>query len=354
MGKSKKTVILLTLFTALTLMSLLTVYVANQTPTQETTTTTLCTYESTAQYDYTAMLAPNTVYNNKTTLKPNDGILYVAITNQINLTLTYTFQATLPVEATITYSLAETLTTASWSWQTATAAQETTNQTQVQMTIPPFDKDALEAMKATIESETGTSSPTYSLQITPTFTVNANTTDGPISQVFTPTLTISSGQTDQGNVFTVGDLEQTKTGSITEDQTTTRPDAMNERYASYILITISIGGLGLSTYLYNNARPKTEPTPEKPQLEKLIAPHKNLIVDAQEPLKLPREAIIINVENIKELAKIAEILAKPIILTRKPTTRFTIMDQNTVYQYKPNLDQLHHFSRSLSSSILSG
>ena len=40
-------------------------------------------------------------------------------------------------------------------------------------------------------------------------------------------------------------------------------------------------------------------------------------------------------ETIKELAKTAEILAKPIILTRTPQPTLTIIDQNTQYQHKP-------------------
>jgi len=60
-----------------------------------------------------------------------------------------------------------------------------------------------------------------------------------------------------------------------------------------------------------------------------------LIIEAKEPPKTPPETTIINVETIQELAKTAEILAKPIILTRKPQPTLTIIDQNTIYQHKP-------------------
>ena len=109
MKRLEKTTILLSLFLILTLVSIITVYAVHQTPTEETTTNTLCTYKSTALYDYTAILAPNTVYNNKTTLKPDEGILYTEITRQINVTLFYVFFSSLPAEKIITYSLKETL-----------------------------------------------------------------------------------------------------------------------------------------------------------------------------------------------------------------------------------------------------
>ena len=167
--------------------------------------------------------------------------------------------------------------------------------------------------------------------ITPTFAISANTTVGQIYQLFTPTLTIEFQHTDQGDITTIGDLYQTKTGAITENQTITRQDIINQRYESYILITLSIAGLFFSTFFYIKTKPKTEQIP----LDKLIAPYKDLIIEAKEPPKTTPETTIINVETIQELAKTAEILAKPIILTRKPQPTLTIIDQNTIYQHKP-------------------
>jgi hypothetical protein len=332
MKKPEKTTILLTLFTILTLISLLTVYATHQIPTEETTTNTLCTYTSTANYDYTAILDHNTIYNNITILKPNEGTLYTKITRQINLTLTYTFHATLPTETAITYSLTRNLQTATIQHQISETTQTTTNQTQIQITIPQVIKSELDPIISRLASETGTStSAYYSLEITLTFTITANTTVGQINQTFTPTLTIEFQHTDQGDITTIDGLYQTKTGAITENQTITHQDIINQRYESYILITLSIAGLFFSSYFYIKIKPKTEQIPP----DKLIAPYKDLIIEAKEPPKTTPETTIINVETIKELAKTAEILAKPIILTRKPQPTLTIIDQNTIYQHKP-------------------
>ena len=330
MKKPEKTIILLTLFTILTLISIITVYAIHQNPTQETATNTLCTCTSTATYCYTATLEPNTIYNNRTTLKPNEGTLYTKITKQINMSLTYTFQATIPTETTITYSLTQTLKTAVLQYETNSETQKTTNQTQIQISIP-VNKNTLQAMKSAIESETGASSSTYAVEIAPTFTVNANTTAGPIHQIFTPTLLINFKHTDQGDIITIEDLRQTKTGAITENQTITRYDVINQRYASYVLITISIAGLVFSTRFYIKNRPRTK----KMSLDNVLAPCKDLIIEAHEPPKIPPETTTINVETVQELAKTAEILAKPIILTRKPEPTLTIIDQNTIYRHTP-------------------
>jgi hypothetical protein len=330
MKKPEKTIILLTLFTIITLISVITVYAVYQNPTQETTTNTLCTYTSTATYYYTATLEPNTIYNNRTTLKPSEGTLYTKITKQINISLTYTFQANLPTETTITYSLAQILKTAALQYETNATTQRTTNQTQIQITIPPIKTNELETLKNQIQTEIGASSSTCAVEITPTFTISANTTVSPIHQIFTPTLLINFKHTDQGNIITIDNLHQTKTDAITENQTITRHDTINQRYASYVLITISIAGLVFSTRFYIKAKPKTK----KISLEKILAPYKDLIIETHEQPKIPPETTTINIETIKELVKTAEILAKPMILTRKPEPTLIIIDQNIVYKHK--------------------
>ena len=332
MKKPAKTTILLTLFTILTLTSIITIYTVYQTPTEETTTSTLCTYGSIATYDYTAILEHNTIYSNITILKSNEGTLYTKITRQINLTLTYTFDATLPADTTITYSLTQTLQTGTLSHQINTTTPTTTNQTLIQITIPRIIKAELDPIITKLATETGVSTSTYySMDITPTFTISANTTAGQINQTFTPTLTIEFKHADEGDITTIGDLYQTKTDTITENETIIRYDILYQRYASYILIAISIAGLFPSTYFYIKTKPKTEQIP----LDKITAPYKDLIIEAKEPPKTTPETTIINVQTIQELAKTAEILAKPIILTRKPQPTLTIIDQNTIYQHKP-------------------
>ena len=334
MKKPERTVILLILFTTLTLISLLTVYSTQQTPTEETTTNTRCRYLSTANYDYTAIMEHNTVYNNVTILGPGEGTLYTKILRQINITLVYSFYVSLPSNLRINYYLTQTLRTTAFSYQISKTTPTTTNQTTIQITIPPITKTQLDQIIQKLSSEIGISSSSYySLDITPTFTINATTTAGQINQTFAPTLTVQFQHTDQGDITTIGDLYQTNPGTITETETTTNEDVITQRYASYILISVSVAGLFFSSYFHQQIKPKTK---AQPTLEKIIAPYKDMIIEAAEPPKTTPETTIINVQNIKELAKTAEILARPIILTRTPQPTLTIIDQNTQYQHKPS------------------
>ena len=199
-------------------------------------------------------------------------------------------------------------------------------------TIPRIIKTELDQIITKLAAETGVSTSTYySMDITPTFTISANTTVGQIYQLFAPTLTIDFKRTDQGDITTIGGLHQPKTDTITENQTITRQDILNQRYASYILITLSVAGVFFSTYFYRKAKPSAEKLP----LEKIIAPYKDLIIETQEPPKTTPETTIITVATIKELARTAEILARPILHTTDDKEHtFYIIDNNTKYQHK--------------------
>jgi len=331
MKKPKTTTILLATFTALTVIAFLTVYAVHQTPTEETVTQILCTYTSTATYDYTAILqTPNIIYNNKTILKPEDQTpIYTRLTRQINLTLTYNFEASLPTETQITYTITQTLKTTAWTYQIYTEPPTTTSQTQIQITLPPITKTTLDQIKNKIDAETGTTTTTYTLEITPTFTVKANTSAGQIHQTFTPTLTVTFQRTEKGETTSLEPLQQTKTGRITQTQTITHPEAVNQRYMAYSLTALALSGLAFSTYFHNKTKPKT---PKKP-IEKLMAPHKDLIAETTQ--KPPTTQTTIEVKTLEDLAKIAEILAKPILHTIEAEQHtFYIIDNNIKYQYK--------------------
>lgn len=331
MKRLSRKAVLLIFFIVLTLFSVVVVYVLQQAPTQETITNNLCTYTSTATYDYTATLEPNTINDNRTILKPNEGTLYAALTKQIDITLAYIFQATLAANAEITYSVTQSLTTEAWQHPIVKSPWTTTNETQIQVILLPFNKTELEMLKKQIEAETGTSSNAFTFEIAPTFMVNANTSVGPIQQTFAPTLTIDLKRTDTGDVIVIENLRQTKTDEITKSQTVIHSETIDQRYASYVFSTASATGLMLSMYFYRKTKHKAEKSP----IGKLIGPYEDLIVEANETPRSPQETTWIDVKNMKELTKTAEILARPILHTANGTEHtFYIIDGNTRYQYK--------------------
>jgi hypothetical protein len=327
---------LMLFFALLTLIAVATVFVVNQTPLQQTTTQTEGSYTATASYDYTAILNPNTIYPNQTTLKPGQGILYAKLTKQIDLTLTYTFEATFPTTTTTLYNITRNLKTTAWDYQMSTTTTKTTTQQILQINLPTYDRNEIEAVKARIDNETGTQTSTYStttssyytLEITPTFITTATSPQGPITQIFTPTLTIDYNRNQQGDVITLTNLEQTQTNQLTQTQVTS--SNQTERYASYILMVVALAGLTLATLFYQ----RQKPTQPKQHVNKIMQSHKDLIIEATKNTKIDTLATIY-LAAANELIKTAEILAKPIIHTKDENDKdvFYIIDENIKYQY---------------------
>jgi cell division protein FtsL len=329
--KIRKTTVLLAIFIVLTAIALITFYTVHQTPIEEVKTETLCSYESVADYDYLALIqVPNLVYDNKSVIGTEYETLYTRIVRHINLTLKYEFKADQPLaDVQITYTVTRTIKASAWTYEIDATAPNTTSQTQIQISLPTINKTQLDQLKARIDAEIGTSTTTYTLEIKPTFTVKANTTYGKILQVFTPTLTVSFQRAEKGEITVIEPLHQSKAGAITKTEKLTNQGVVSQRYASYILITTALAGLAFSTLFYI----RTKPTVKKP-LEKTTAPYKDLIVEtAEAPKTLPQTTI--TVKDLKELAKIAEILAKPIIhVAENGKHTFYIIDENVMYRFR--------------------
>ena len=98
MARSKITIILI-LFLILAIIGIPYLFYTLQIPESETQIISLWEYQHSGTYDYIAKLKPNIIYN-KTTLKPGEGLLYLRITEHLNITFTYTFQSNKEAKAT--------------------------------------------------------------------------------------------------------------------------------------------------------------------------------------------------------------------------------------------------------------
>jgi len=330
--KIKKTTALITIFAILTIVALMTCYVVHQTPLEEAKTKTLCTYEGTADYNYLALIkTPNLVYENKSVIGPEYQTLYTRLVRHINLTLTFSFNVDQPLTGVqINYTITRILKAPAWTHKIDKTELNITSRTRIQISLPTIDKALLDQLKAEIDAEVGgTSTTAYSLEISPTFTIRANTTAGKIFHVFTPTLTVSFQKTEKGEIIVIEPLHQSSTGSLVETEKLTHKEVVGQRYASYVLIAAALAGLTFSTFFHAKTKPKIGKA-----LEKVIAPYRDLVIETLEiPKTLPPTTI--TVKDLKELAKIAEILAKPILhMAEKQEHTFYIIDEDVMYRCK--------------------
>ena len=333
MNTSTKYLILLAVFAVLTAISAATVYSALQIPESDTTTKVAGTYISTANYGCTAQLNQSMIYNNQTSMKPSEGILYTRLVKRFDLSLTYQFNATFPIPTTIQYHLTRTLKTSQWEYQLpSVSSTETTDQKIIQVKIPSISTDEIESIVNRINKETGSFDNLYIIEVKPTFIITGISPLGSINESFEPVLRISTNSTKQGYVTTVDGQNQLQSGEFTETLTTTNPGVPNQRYASYALASLSLVGLVMSSWLYLRNRTGTP----KMGAEKQIEAHKDIIVEAATGDRLSGVPKTVNLMTMDELVKASEILAKPIIHATdvEHGNVFYVVDNNTKYQYE--------------------
>jgi hypothetical protein len=336
--------ILLIIFVFSTAISALSIYYTHQLPTHENQTTTLCTYQHTGTYDYVAELKPNLIYN-KTTLSSGEGTLYTAIVEYINLSFTYTFksnpkpeniqivhQTTIQVESpgrwarTLTDIESQEILQLSGNLNFSLQI----NCTKVRQFVEAIDKEVYGTTRST----------TYNINIKPKIHVVANVTAQAIDETFTPELTVAfKTEAEKGNYIAIENLNQTKQDAITKTEQIKLPQTQNQRTASYIATATTVA-LTISALLYMRYRSPTPPTKTSEKLiKKLTAPYEELI--AKTTQKPPETETTIETESLEDLAKIAEILARPILHTTEGEEHtFYIIDNDTKYQHKIRMNQI--------------
>ncbi len=339
--------VLLVFFALFTLTSFIFLTYTTQLPTGETQTTTLCTYTQDGTYDYIAKLEqPNLIYENKSTLKPGEGIIYWQITEHINITFNYIFESSLNANTTIKYTVNEYVKTPRWTRQTLTIPQEiivdSSHSTSCSVDIPKIDIDSIAALVSSINSEIGVSTSNYNVTITTTIILNAETAEGTINEPFTETLTLAFLRgTPQGHIISIENLKTTKTGKITETQTIHYDWVKNQQYASYATSAVAIIGLALFIMLFFKTRPPQAQIPPEKLIQDLTEPYEDILVEATEE-PTTRGQTTVTMKSLGDLVKIADTLSKPIIHIQEllskeneePLHIFYILDGTTQYEYR--------------------
>ena len=326
--------ILFITFACATAASLISLYYTHQLPTFETRTKTLCTYQHIGTYNYAAKLKPNIIYGNKTTLVPGEGALYTAIVKQINLTFMYVFSCN-PKPENITISHQITIQVESpgrWTKKLSDAeAQEMFKLSSGLNFSIQVNCTKIRELVDSIDMETGTRSSAYSIHVKPEIHITASVTKQKINETFTPELTIAfKSEAEKGNYIDIQNLNQTKPGAIKETHQIFISWVQTQRKISYVATAVTAIALLISAFLYVRYKP---PAPPEKIIEKLTAPYKELIAETTQ--KPPETETTIEVETIEDLAKIAEILAKPIFhVSFNKTNLFYVLDTDIKYQFK--------------------
>jgi hypothetical protein len=287
------------------------------------------------------------IYNNKTTLGPGEGILFRKITTSVALNFTYTFSSSKPSNITVSYKAFEYVTTPLWTKIIGETPEKTLNTTGAEADIPINDLpilnvSSIEYLVNYINQETGIYVTQYTVNVTVQIRVDAKYDGGSISDLFTPQLTANFASTaSAGDTISIGGLENSKTGNVTNTETVSHPWVVTERNVFSGFFVASILGFAVASWLYFKGSPPHEATPDE-MFEEIIAPYEEIMFETDGEPKNEEGTTIVTVKTLENLVRIADVLSKPVLQTRKSEGRieFQVVDGNTRYKYGATVSEL--------------
>ncbi len=328
--------LLLVFFALFSLVSLSGLYITHSTPIEEKETVTLTSYQHEGRYDYVADLKPNILYENRPTLGPGEGTLYIKMIENLEIAFLYRFTCADLESITTDYSTTMELEApGKWVSDIGEIIDNPTGSTQSnEFSIEfPIDISWIEERAGTIEGETGTSSSRYDLKIRPVIHVVAETVAGTVREDFTPELTVSLKYGgDEGSQVTMSDLVSTSSGAIQGTEITRHPEVEEQRYIFYALSLVAVGGWVLTGWGFTRTIPKG---PEK-VVEKIIAPFEENIMEVAEEPSLGARMTSVPMGSLEDLVNIGVGLGKPVLYLKRANT-FYVLDGLVRYEYKLRL-----------------
>jgi hypothetical protein len=334
-----KLAILLAFFLLLTALSVVQVYSAHSQPVQEENVITLAKYEHVGTYNYVARLKPNQFYENRLTLGPGEGVLYIRLVENIDVSFRYTFTCDRQANISTEYSMDMTFEAPEkWAKSFNVASENSIELTgrSAEFSEKLFiDLAWFDNLRRKIEEETGTSSSSYDLRIRPTIHTVAKTDVGTIDEVFSPELVLTlKYRAQEGDYIAVSGLENRSSGALRRVEVVRHPEVASRRRVSYVMMAVSLVGLALTCVGLAMVGP---PKPEKP-VEEMVKPFREAVIEiAAEP---SHGGATVEMKSLEDLAVIAEGLGKPILHLRVPAKggevmhSFYVLDGQVRYEFK--------------------
>ncbi|MEM3404501.1 MAG: DUF5305 family protein [Nitrososphaeria archaeon] len=305
-------------------------------PTEAEVTTSLWSYRSKVNYDVVAYLKSNNFYN-KTTLRPEEGTLYSRIIDRLNIVFKYNFESNKPLSGSVDYFVTIKVKTPAWEKVLDTTLlktiplEDTSRSFEEQHVI--IINDYWEVVRA-FDKETGTN--TNEFNITCQYFINVRAQSGldKINEKVSPSIDlIVKPRSNEGDIIALGKRDYIYPGSVEKKETVQIVSIFGiyryqYRYLGIVGFTVAFAFFTFLMWSYIKMIPKRE----KP-ITDLIRPYRELVAEAMEPIRR-RGEIVITMNNLEDLVKVSDNLAKPILHTKNGKTHtFYIYDGPNRYEY---------------------
>jgi hypothetical protein len=295
-------------FTALLALSLYGCYFFIRMPTTRSKNVIDLYYTQTANYNYTALVKPSLLYENRTKIT-TDEPLYTKLVEQLDITLQYNLtQNPNPLkmtDTTIKYEASASLSGSDWV-KTYPISLETSKPATFTETYT-LNITEIEGTIETIGEETGNRVYSYTYEINPQISLTASAVGKPVEQEFNPTLTLEF----EGGKITFEGLSKAKPGSVTHMESETATWRFGWEVGDMKAVSI-ITSIAIASVLIVSVRNLQVERAGRTFLERLNGDIRDKIVETSEPPERIERATV-KVSSLADLAKVAEEAFKPII-----------------------------------------
>ena len=264
-------------------------------------------YTLLGEYDYRAHLKENTLYN-RTMIGPGEGKLYLPIVDHLDLSFRFTLLSASDTEATkLEISPTFVLSTRNGWRKSFTAAPFPTHGDNPQTTT--LDPEELATIVSQIEQETGLRASSYNFTLTSQVSVEVRTGAVARNDYFEPKLVLTIyNDFTKGKMIEVSELSTTINRRDDAKIVVVDEQVLIDRSNYAVAASMAMVCLLASSYYYATRFIDRGKSPLRGLNE-----YKEIIVETSTP---PSENQV-QVNNVKDLASIANLLMKPIFMIKK-------------------------------------
>ena len=305
-------------------------------PAEAEVVTDLWSYRSKANYDVVAYLKSNNFYN-KTTLRPEEGTLYSRIIDRLNIVFSYGFESNKPISGSVDYFVSIVIRTPAWEKVLETTSLKTVpldaaSRGFKEQYIVVID-DYWNVVRA-FDKEIGTNTNEFNITYQYFVNVKAQSGSDKINGKMAPSIDISvKPRSSEGDIIALGRRDYTYPGSVEKRETVQIVSIFGIYRYQYRYLAIGgfiVASSAFAFFIWSYV--KMTPKKEKP-ITDLIRPYKEVVAEAMEPIRR-RGEIVITMNNLEDLVKVSDNLAKPILHTRNGKTHtFYLYDGPNRYEY---------------------
>ena len=331
--------ITIAIITLLLLISLFNVYSAYQTQTTTIINTPVLNYEHQGRFDYTIFLLTNTLYENKTFLRPEEGPFFRQLIDHINASFIYSFQTNQTATIQGHYTIDAVLQTNFWEKtyplieRTLFSAQGKRASFNVNF---PVNYTHYEHIYQTINDETGVAAQNPRLRFQANIVVSVSITNKTTTSFFSPSIDMALGQK---TIEFSETLTTMLPGTITEEMIIEQPEVINQRNTWIMFLAILF--IALPLFLFFTTDSKQVVSKTEKEIRKIKKKYGEWIVETQTPPKHSKTNVII-VNSLEDLSKVSEELGKPILLyhsSKNNMYQFYVLEDHLMYQYELKSDE---------------